>query len=155
VDCLQEFSVVISRLSPLRLHCVERFKCDHQSRSVIPVSMSGPVNAGHAVIRISSDSGIRQKCMSGIPSTQPRNAACLCRPRSGRAHDAAEHWERICASAWRQVNLRPRSRPRLTSSHRNAHQTQDAAGRLSIPTLFLCRRNKRPRRQPPRSPLVG
>src|SRR6516164_7890299 len=29
VDCLQEFSVVISRLSPVRLHCVERFKCDH------------------------------------------------------------------------------------------------------------------------------
>jgi hypothetical protein len=29
-------------------------------------------DAGHAVIRLISDSGIRQKCIPGIPSTQPR-----------------------------------------------------------------------------------
>jgi hypothetical protein len=30
-------------------------------------------DAGHAVIRTKPDSGIRQKCMSGIPSTQPKS----------------------------------------------------------------------------------
>src|ERR1043166_7353893 len=75
VDCLQEFSVIMSRFSPVRLHGVEHFKCDQP----IPLRHTGqhvrPPDAGHAVIRINSDSGIRQKCMPGIPSTQPSASA--------------------------------------------------------------------------------
>ncbi len=72
VDCLQEFTVVMPRLSPVRLHRVEHFKCDQ------PISLRHSrqhvrlPDAGHAVIRLISDSGIRQKRIPGIPSTQPR-----------------------------------------------------------------------------------
>jgi hypothetical protein len=57
------------------LHRVEHVKCDppiplRHSRQHVRLP-----DAGHAVIRLISDSGIRQKCMPGIPSTQPR----LCR----------------------------------------------------------------------------
>jgi hypothetical protein len=72
VDRLQEFTVVTPRLSPARLHRVEHVKCDppiplRHSRQHVRLP-----DAGHAVIRLISDSGIRQKCMPGIPSTQPR-----------------------------------------------------------------------------------
>src|SRR5690349_12500381 len=42
-------------------------------------------DAGHAVIRTKPDSGIRQKCMSGIPSTQPSFLGAL-HPVSGAMH---------------------------------------------------------------------
>ena len=75
VDCLQEFTVVMPRLSPARLHRVEHFKCDQP----IPFRHSCQhvrlPDAGHAVIRINTDSGIRQKCMAGIPSTRPSQAS--------------------------------------------------------------------------------
>jgi hypothetical protein len=53
------------------LHRVEHVKCDppiplRHSRQHVRLP-----DAGHAVIRLISDSGIRQKCMPGIPSTQP------------------------------------------------------------------------------------
>ena len=70
-DCLQEFTVVMPGLSPARLHRVEHVKCDQ------PISLRHSrkhvrlPDAGHAVIRLISDSGIRQKCIPGIPSTQP------------------------------------------------------------------------------------
>ena len=41
VDCLQEFTVIMPRLSPVRLRSVENFQLISQSCSVIPVSMSG------------------------------------------------------------------------------------------------------------------
>src|SRR6185312_12022943 len=71
VDCLQEFTVVMPRLSLARLHRVEHFKCDppiplRHSRKHVRLP-----DAGHAVIRLISDSGIRQKCIPGIPSTRP------------------------------------------------------------------------------------
>src|SRR6476659_7719681 len=72
VDCLQEFSVIMSRFSPVRLHCVEHFKCDQPISLRHSCKHVRPPDAGHAVIRTNSDSGIRQKCMPGIPSTQPR-----------------------------------------------------------------------------------
>ena len=71
VDRLQEFTVVMPRLSLARLHRVEHFKCDppiplRHSRKHVRLP-----DAGHAVIRLISDSGIRQKCIPGIPSTRP------------------------------------------------------------------------------------
>ena len=90
VDRLQEFTVVTPRLSPARLHRVEHVKCDppiplRHSRQHVRLP-----DAGHAVIRLISDSGIRQKCMPGIPSTQPRQQ---------RHGDEAE-------LSWRGHNLR-------------------------------------------------
>lgn len=71
VDCLQEFTIVMPRLSPARLHHVEQFQCDLP----IPLRHSRQharlPDAGHAVIRTNPDSGIGQKSISGIPSTQP------------------------------------------------------------------------------------
>lgn len=60
-----------ARLLPARLHRVEHFKCDlpiplRHSRQHVRLP-----DAGHAVIRLISDSGTRHKCMPGIPSTQP------------------------------------------------------------------------------------
>ena len=77
VDCLQEFTVVMPRLSLARLHRVEHFKCDppiplRHSRKHVRLP-----DAGHAVIRLISDSGIRQKCIPGIPSTQPSDSVLL------------------------------------------------------------------------------
>ena len=71
VDCLQEFTVVMPRLSLARLHRVEHFKCDppiplRHSRKHVRLP-----DAGHAVIRLIFDSGIHQKCIAGIPSTRP------------------------------------------------------------------------------------
>ena len=62
-------------LSPARLHRVEHVKCDQpislrHSRKHVRLR-----DAGHAVIRLISDSGIRQKYIPGIPSTQPNHAA--------------------------------------------------------------------------------
>jgi hypothetical protein len=59
------------RLSLARLHRVEHFKCDppiplRHSRKHVRLP-----DAGHAVIRLIPDSGIRQKCIPGIPSTRP------------------------------------------------------------------------------------
>jgi hypothetical protein len=60
------------------LHRVEHVKCDppiplRHSRQHVRLP-----DAGHAVIRLISDSGIRQKCMPGIPSTQPKLASQGC-----------------------------------------------------------------------------
>jgi hypothetical protein len=71
VDCLEESTVVMPRLSSGRLHGFENLQCDH------PISLRHSrqhvrlPDAGHAVIRTNPDSGIGQKCMSGIPSTRP------------------------------------------------------------------------------------
>ena len=71
VDRLEEFTVVMARLSPARLCRIEHFQRDRpvalrhsRQHARLPV-------AGHAVIRTKPDSGIRQKSISGIPSTQP------------------------------------------------------------------------------------
>jgi len=56
VDSFQESAVVMPRLSPARLHRVEHYKCDQ------PISLRHSCqhvrlpDAGHAVIRINSDS---------------------------------------------------------------------------------------------------
>ena len=72
VNCLKEFTVVMPRLSAARLHSVKHFKCDQP----IPICHSRQhvrlPAVGHAVIRTKPDSGIRQKCIPGIPSTRPR-----------------------------------------------------------------------------------
>lgn len=71
VEGFQEFTVVMPRFSPARLRRIKHFQHDrpialrHSSQHV------RPPDAGHAVIRTKPDSGIRQKCMAGIPSTQP------------------------------------------------------------------------------------
>ena len=72
VNCLQESAVVMPRLSPASIAPRRTVKCDppiplRHSRKHVRLP-----DAGHAVIRLISDSGIRQKCMPGIPSTQPR-----------------------------------------------------------------------------------
>ena len=69
---LKEFTVVMPRLSAARLHSVKHFECDQpialcHSRQHVRLP-----DAGHAVIRTKPDSGIRQKCIPGIPSTRPR-----------------------------------------------------------------------------------
>ncbi len=73
VNCLKEFTVVMPRLSAARLHSVKHFKCDQP----IPICHSRQhvrlPAAGHAVIRTKPDSGIRQKCIPGFPSTRPRD----------------------------------------------------------------------------------
>jgi len=72
VDCLQEFTVVMPRLSAARLHSVKHFKCDQP----VPLRHSRQhvrlPDAGHAVIRTIPDSRIRQKSISGIPSMRPK-----------------------------------------------------------------------------------
>ena len=86
VDGFQEFTVIVPRLSPVRLRRVKHFQhgrpialCHFCQHVRLP-------DAGHAVIRTKSDSGIRQKCMSGIPSTQPRQSGPTnqCWPISAR-----------------------------------------------------------------------
>src|ERR1044071_5058207 len=72
VDCLQEFTVIMPRLSPARLHRLEHFKCDQPIPPRHSCKHVRLPDAGHAVIRINPDSGIRQKCMAGIPSTLPK-----------------------------------------------------------------------------------
>ena len=73
LDCLQEFTVVMPRFSPPRLHRVEHFKCDQPILFRHSCQHVRPPDAGHAVIRINTDSGTRQNCMAGIPSTQPNS----------------------------------------------------------------------------------
>jgi hypothetical protein len=63
------------RLSPPRLHRVEHFKCDQPILFRHSCQHVRPPDAGHAVIRINTDSGTRQKCMAGIPSTRPSQIA--------------------------------------------------------------------------------
>ena len=96
VDCLQEFAVVMPRLSTARLHRVEHFKCDppiplRHSRKHVRLP-----DAGHAVIRLISDSGIRQKCIPGIPSTQPSRRNIL---RCGRERRFS-HFDTGSQSRW-------------------------------------------------------
>jgi hypothetical protein len=73
VDGFQEFTVIMPRLSPVRLRRIKYFQHDR------PIALRHPCQhvrlpyAGHAVIRTKPDSGIRQKRMSGIPSTQPND----------------------------------------------------------------------------------
>ena len=80
VDCFEESTVIMPRLSPVRLCRLEHFQCD------FPISLRHsrqhvrPPDAGHALIRTNPDSGIRQKSMSGIPSTRPRSM----KPNSNR-----------------------------------------------------------------------
>jgi len=71
VDRLQEFTIVMPRLPPARLHRVEHFKCDQPIPPRHSCKHVRLPDAGHAVIRSISDSGIRQNCIPGIPSTQP------------------------------------------------------------------------------------
>ena len=71
MDGLQEFTVVMPWLSPARLRRIKHFQHDRpialrHSRQHVRLP-----DAGHAVIRTKPDSGIRQKRMSGIPSTRP------------------------------------------------------------------------------------
>src|SRR3954453_21469331 len=60
----------------------------NQSRSVIPVSMSGSPDAGHAVIRTKLDSGICQKRIAGIPSTRPSITVVIFLLRSGESSES-------------------------------------------------------------------
>ena len=76
MDCLQEVTIVMPRLSPVRLYRVEHFKGDQPILLRHSCQHVRLPDAGHAVIRLISDSGIHQKCMPGIPSTQPRLRAC-------------------------------------------------------------------------------
>ena len=72
VDGFQEFTIIVPRLSPARLCCIEHFQHDR------PIALRHSCQhvrlpyAGHAVIRTNPDSRIRQNCMAGIPSTRPR-----------------------------------------------------------------------------------
>jgi hypothetical protein len=71
VDGFQEFTVIMPWLSTALLRRIKHFQHDQpialrHSRQHVRVP-----DAGHAVIRTRPDSGIRQKRMSGIPSTRP------------------------------------------------------------------------------------
>ena len=75
VDGFQEFTVVMPWLSPARLRRIKYVQYDRpialrHSRQHVRLP-----DAGHAVIRTKPDSGIRQKSMSGIPSTRPSSAS--------------------------------------------------------------------------------
>ncbi|WP_174247801.1 hypothetical protein [Acidisoma sp. S159] len=71
MDGFQEFTVIMPWLSPARLRRIKHFQHDRpialrHSRQHVRLP-----DTGHAVIRTKPDSGIRQKRMSGIPSTRP------------------------------------------------------------------------------------
>ena len=72
VDGLEKFTVVMPRLSPARLRRIKNFQHDRPVALRHSCQHVRPSDAGHAVIRTKPDSGTRQKCMSGIPSTRPR-----------------------------------------------------------------------------------
>src|SRR3954464_6874972 len=74
VDGLEKFTVVIPRLSPARLRRIKHFQHDRPVALRHSCQHVRPSAAGHAVIRTKPDSGTRQKCMSGIPSTRPSHA---------------------------------------------------------------------------------
>ena len=71
VHGFEELAVVVPRFTPARLRRIKHFQHD------CPIALRHPCQhvrlpvAGHAVIRTKPDSGIRQKCRSGIPSTRP------------------------------------------------------------------------------------
>ena len=72
VQGFQESTVIMPRLPPPRLRRSKHLQHDRpialrHSRQHVRLP-----DAGHAVIRTKPDSGIRQKRMSGIPSTRPR-----------------------------------------------------------------------------------
>ena len=74
VDGFQEFAVIMPWLSTARLRRIKHVQHDRpialrHSRQHVRLP-----DTGHAVIRTKPDSGIRQKRMSGIPSTRPRHA---------------------------------------------------------------------------------
>jgi tetratricopeptide (TPR) repeat protein len=74
VDRLEEFSVILPRLTAARLRRFKHFQHDRpvafrHSRQHVRLP-----DAGHAVIRTKPDSGSRQKSISGIPSTRPRES---------------------------------------------------------------------------------
>jgi MYXO-CTERM domain-containing protein len=71
VDGFQEFTVVVPRLSPARLRRIEHFQHDRPIALRHSRQHARLPDADHAVIRTNPDSGIRQKSMSGIPSTRP------------------------------------------------------------------------------------
>jgi hypothetical protein len=71
VDGFQEFTVVVPRLSTVRLRGIKHFQHDRPIALCHSCQHVRLPYAGHAVIRTKPDSGIRQKRMSGIPSTQP------------------------------------------------------------------------------------
>src|SRR5579872_3217871 len=98
VDGFQEFTVVMPRLSPVRLRSIKHVQHDR------PIALRHCrqhvrlPSAGHAVIRTKPDSGIRQKCMSGIPSTRPRKlvkAPYFCRMASRKRTT----WSLLCSPA--------------------------------------------------------
>src|SRR3954464_8291468 len=76
VDGLEKFTVVIPRLSPARLRRIKHFQHDRPVALRHSCQHVRPSAAGHAVIRTKPDSGTRQKCMSGIPSTRPSRDPC-------------------------------------------------------------------------------
>ena len=76
VGGFQEFTAIMPRLSPARLRGIKHFQHDRPIGALLTSRQHVRLpDAGHAVIRTKSDSGIRQKSMSGIPSTRPRRAA--------------------------------------------------------------------------------
>src|SRR5579872_4332852 len=76
VDGFQEFTVVMPRLSPVRLRSIKHVQHDRPIALRHCCQHVRLPSAGHAVIRTKPDSGIRQKCMSGIPSTRPKHVYC-------------------------------------------------------------------------------
>ena len=72
VDGFQEFTVVVPWLSPVRLRSIKHVQHDRPIALRHCCQHVRLPSAGHAVIRTKPDSGIRQKRMPGIPSTQPR-----------------------------------------------------------------------------------
>src|SRR3954452_17974451 len=78
-DGLQKFTVVMPRLSPARLRRIQHFQHDRPVALRHSCQHVRPSDAGHAVIRTKPDTGTRQKCMSGIPSTRPRRSPTLSR----------------------------------------------------------------------------
>src|SRR3954463_4750224 len=96
VDGLQKFTVVMPRLSPARLRRIKNFQHDRPVALRHSCQHVRPSDAGHAVIRTKPDSGTRQKCMSGIPSTRPRERMRdhFRRRASEKAAGLVAQWER-------------------------------------------------------------
>src|SRR3954447_20733233 len=102
VDGLEKFTVVIPRLSPARLRRIKHFQHDRPVALRHSCQHVRPSAAGHAVIRTKPDSGTRQKCMSGIPSTRP-SAAKRCRKSTVRVSFTSDAW--LWRSAHRTASM--------------------------------------------------
>jgi hypothetical protein len=133
VNCLKEFTIVMPRLSAARLHSVKHFKCDQP----IPICHSRQhvrlPAAGHAVIRTKPDSGIRQKCIPGFPSTRPKKPPLL------RVLGLAEEyiqtpWRVVAGYPGPVAGIAPRSR-----RHPGQHNPCRDAGCYRIAQRFCVR----------------